>query len=348
MKTMPTALPFDQFFNETGVILDVRSPSEFTQGHIPSSISLPLFSDEERAIIGTTYKQQGQTLAIEFGVKLMGPKLFDLFTQAKAHLNSQPAKIVCWRGGMRSGFVARFLEGANIPCLTLQGGYKSFRRWTIRTLEQLSSKSLSLLVLGGFTGSGKTEILKALRSLGEQVIDLEELSGHRGSVFGHIGCPVQCSQELFENRLAYHLYQYDLSKPIWIEDESRRIGQHVIPHSLYQKLKKAPLLYLQKNFEERCLYLEKHYGSPPLSLIRESIQRLSKHLGSQLTNQIFLLLDENKKREALSLILLYYDRTYQYQMMKRENVHMIKETFATPYDAAYYLLHYASTMRLCL
>ena len=219
---MPLNLTLKEFIQKPGVILDVRSPMEYQQGHIPDSCSFPLFSDEERAQIGITYKTRSRQKAVELGLIIVQSKLESFMDQALSLLSSN-GKVLCWRGGMRSGFVSRFLELLGFSIITLQGGYKSFRRWVLQYLSDISPSfpSSSLRVIGGFTGSGKTDILQHLQQLGEQVIDLEELTRHRGSAFGGIGKSPQPTQEQFENELAAIANGLDWSKPIWIEDESR-------------------------------------------------------------------------------------------------------------------------------
>jgi len=196
-------------------ILDVRSPAEFAHAHIPGAYSLPLFSDEERKIVGTTYKQQSREAAIKVGLDFFGPKMRRMVEEVESFFDKkvqianglppdngqQPSKIVlvhCWRGGMRSAGVAWLLDLYGFKVYTLIGGYKFFRCFVLRQFEV----PFAFKILGGYTGSGKTEVLKQLARAGELIIDLEALANHKGSAFGNIGMPEQPSQEMFENLLA--------------------------------------------------------------------------------------------------------------------------------------------------
>ena len=183
-------------------ILDVRSPGEYAHGHIPGAYSLPLFTDEERKVVGTAYKQESQQEAIKKGLAYFGGRMVEMVGATEKIIGEDKTVIVhCWRGGMRSAGVAWLLDLYGFNVYTLTGGYKSFRRWCVAQF----GLEYAFRVLGGFTGSGKTLILEALRAEGQRVIDLEALAAHKGSVFGHLGEPPQPTQEMFENRLALAL-----------------------------------------------------------------------------------------------------------------------------------------------
>jgi tRNA 2-selenouridine synthase len=322
MPHVPHALTLKEFLLQTAPTLDVRSPSEYQQGHIPGSYSFPLFSDEERAQIGTVYKKQSRQEAVELGLLLVQPKIESLLDQASDFLTST-AKILCWRGGMRSGFTARLLELIGYTVYTLQGGYKSYRRWVLQRLGQISSqlKHPSLCIIGGLTGSGKTTILQALQQRGEQVIDLEALAKHRGSAFGGIGFPLQPTQEQFENELALVLENLDWSKPVWIEDESRLIGRCRIPTPLYENMQCAPLYFVNRTHSERLQQLLADYGHATNEQLLEATGRIAKRLGSQRAKEIQRLIENEKKEQAFSLLLSYYDKSYQHQIVKRQVIY---------------------------
>lgn len=325
---MPQAVPLKEFLQKPGPILDVRSPTEFLQGHIPGSHSFALFTDQERAQIGTVYKKQSRQQAVELGLFLVQAKLDQFLTNLSSLLHSH-GKVLCWRGGMRSGFVARLIELLGYPIATLQGGYKAYRRWTLQQLDSLSLSSL--YVLGGFTGSGKTAILQALQQRGEQVIDLESLAKHCGSAFGGIGLGEQPTQEQFENELAWRIEQFDLSKPIWIEDESRLIGRCHIPKKLYQNMLHAPLFYIQLSTEERLMNLLSRYGQAPIPELLKSVNRIAKRLGSQLTIEILQLIENQKLEHAFEKLLAYYDKSYHYQIVQRQVKYCLEEpSFSSP------------------
>jgi tRNA 2-selenouridine synthase len=325
---MPQSLAVKEFLQHPGLVLDVRSPSEFLQGHIPGSESFPLFSDKERAQIGTVYKRQSRQEAVELGLLLVEAKLESMLSTASSLLASN-GRILCWRGGMRSGFVARLFELMGYSISTLQGGYKAYRRWTLHRLENFAFPHLC--VLSGLTGSGKTSILQALRQKGEQVIDLEALAHHRGSAFGGIGMAPQPSQEQFENELALILEHLDPSKPIWIEDESRLIGRCHLPAALYQSLVRAPLFYIHRSLDERLSNLLAQYGQAPKDQLLEAVNRIAKRLGSRLTKEVKLLIESKENEKAFERLLAYYDRTYQHQITKRSIKYCIEQPpFSSP------------------
>ncbi|WP_068467305.1 tRNA 2-selenouridine(34) synthase MnmH [Candidatus Protochlamydia phocaeensis] len=321
---MPVSLCIKDFLLSPGSILDVRSPSEYKQGHLPGSLSFPLFTDDERALVGTLYKRKSRQEAIEAGLDLMQAKLPSLISQADALLN-QSSRVLCWRGGMRSGFIARFLEALGYSAVTLQGGYKAFRRHVIRLFNQLAVHPPRFFILGGFTGSGKTAILQVLRQGGEQVVDLEQLACHRGSVFGGIDLPEQPSQEHFENQLAFSLEQFDWTRPIWLEDESRLIGKRHLPTELFQIMQQSPLFFLDCPFEERLDHLMHLYGQASTFDLLEAIRRITKRLGSQLTGEVSNLIRQGHKRQAVHHLLTYYDKAYHYQLAKRQHVYSLTE-----------------------
>lgn len=323
---MPQALPLKEFLSLAGPALDVRSPSEFQQGRIPGSYSFPLFSDAERAQIGTVYKKHSRQEAVELGLLLVQPKLESLLHDASSLLQTS-GKVLCWRGGMRSGFIARLLELLGYRMHTLQGGYKSYRRWALQRIAAAvpSGHAPSLLILGGLTGSGKTVVLQALRKMGEQVIDLEAIANHRGSAFGGIGLPAQPTQEQFENDLAFQLEQVDWTKPVWLEDESRLIGRCHLPQALYQSMQQAPLFLLQCPLHERLQNLLVQYGQADKAQLFEATARIAKRLGSELARDIQQLFEQNETELAFERLLSYYDKTYQHQLSQRRAVHTLTE-----------------------
>jgi len=224
---------------------------------------------------------------------------------------------------MRSGFVARLLELMGVSVCTLQGGYKTYRRSAIKQLEHVDFPQLC--VLGGLTGSGKTSILKALQLKGEQVIDLESLANHCGSAFGGIGHSAQPSQEQFENEFASQLEKLDPSKPVWVEDESRLIGHCHLPTSFYQKMLQAPLFYIQRPLEERLMILLTQYGHAPRDQLLRGVSRIEKKLGSQLANEIKQFIELEQNERAFERLLGYYDKTYQYQIGKRNLKYFVQQ-----------------------
>src|SRR5690625_3497691 len=250
---MIPSLPVRTFIDkaQSVPIIDVRSPSEFEQGHIPGAENLPLFSDEERAEIGTIYKQKNRDQAIKCGLEIVGPKMRSLVEQAEQIAPERKVLLHCWRGGMRSRSLAWLLRTTGFEVQTLDKGYKAFRNFILDQFEE----EWNIHILSGYTGSGKTEILNELQKLGDQIIDLEGIAGHKGSSFGHLGEEEQPTGEHFQNLLGTALYQTTKKQPIWLEDESRFVGRRCIPQPLYRQMQKTQVFRVEISKEKRirCL-----------------------------------------------------------------------------------------------
>lgn len=307
-------------------VIDVRSPLEYQHAHIPGACHLPLFTDEERKVVGTLYKQKGRQQAIKQGLDYFGLKMRPMVEEVEWLLRSSQDKtllIHCWRGGMRSAGVAWLMDLYGFKVYTLTGGYKRFRNYVLDTFTQ----ARRLKILGGYTGSGKTEVLDAL-SRQAQVIQLETLARHKGSAFGDLGQLPQPSQEMFENELAMELRRYD-NNIIWLEDESQRIGDINIPNALWQQMKRAPLVFLQMPFEMRLNKIIASYGSFDKSLLAAAINRIQKRLGGLATKQALNHLEDNNIRECFRILLKYYDKYYNKALMKHSEDNIIKVLFDT-------------------
>src|ERR1035437_281695 len=246
---MPTSVNIQEFLelSKQHPILDVRSPGEYEYGHIPGANSLPLFSNEERAIVGTAYKQVNRESAVNKGLAFFAPKMKELVNNAKKLSSEKTFLVHCWRGGMRSSSVAWLLELYGFKVYLLRGGYKAFRRMALESFNE----ERNILILGGRTGSAKTLILKELANLGEQTIDLEQLAHHKGSTFGALGEKPQPTQETFENKLFFQLYKTEKSKTVWLEDQSNMIGSIAIPKPFFEKIRKGNTVFLDIPFEVR-------------------------------------------------------------------------------------------------
>src|ERR1700722_20218290 len=201
-------------------VIDVRTPADCEHGHIPGAVNIPLFSNEERAIIGTIYKQEGKKPAMLKGMELVSPRFSEFVRTAETISNTGTLLVHCWRGGMRSGGMAWLFEWYGFKVYTLQSGYKAFRKMVLDTFIE----PRSIKILAGRTGSGKTLILKEIEKLGKTIIDLEELAHHKGSAFGTLGEEPQPTQEMFENELAVSLWNIPASETIWLEDERQNNG----------------------------------------------------------------------------------------------------------------------------
>jgi tRNA 2-selenouridine synthase len=315
MQGASPLLDVNAFLAAEGPIVDVRSPGEFEQGHIPAAANLPLFSDQERAELGTAYKQQGRQVAVQLGLKLVGPKLPDL-AQALLELAEagKTLRLYCWRGGMRSGSMAWLASTLELPVLLLQGGYKSYRRWVLETFEQ----PWPLLVLGGRTGTGKTDLLLALRQRGEAVVDLEGLANHRGSSFGGLGLPPQPSTEHYENLLAASLTASAGQAPIWLEAESAQVGRCRIPAGLWRQMGEAPAVEIQRPMAERVEQLVSVYGNQGEEPLRLATERIARRLGPQRTATALGAIASQDWAAACRQMLDYYDRCYDNELSRRD------------------------------
>lgn len=299
-------------------ILDVRSPGEYKHAHIQAAHSFPLFTDEERKVVGTTYKQQSREQAIKIGLAYFGVKMRKMVEEAEQIAKADKTILVhCWRGGMRSGAVAWLLDLYGFKVYLLTGGYKAFRKWVLQQFD----KDYQFKVLGGFTGSGKSIVLEALEKKQQNVIHLERLANHKGSAFGNLGLPPQPGQEQFENLLALALAKASKrSEPIWVEDESQRIGDTNIPIQLWQQMRRHPLIFLDVPFEERLNYLVQEYGRHEKERLVNAIIRIKKRLGGLETKEAINALIEDRTADCFRILLTYYDKWYNKGMHNRENL----------------------------
>lgn len=314
------------------LVLDVRSPGEYKHAHIPGAQSFPLFTDEERKLVGTAYKQQSREQAIKIGLDFFGVKMKKIVEETELLLgNHKPAVnttdpkqsasssrtilVHCWRGGMRSAAIAWLLDLYGFKVYTLAGGYKVFRRWVLDQFE----KDYPFSVVGGYTGSGKTYVLHELAKKKEAVIDFEGIAGHKGSAFGNIGMPAQPGQEQFENILAVKLYAAALTQqPIWVEDESQRIGTVNLPINLWKNMRTKPLYFLEIPFEERLQHITKEYGKLDREKLVNAIIRIKKRLGGLETKECIHALLEERTADCFRILLTYYDKWYLKGMHNRD------------------------------
>ncbi|AYA38259.1 tRNA 2-selenouridine(34) synthase MnmH [Hymenobacter oligotrophus] len=295
-------------------IFDARAPLEYAQGHIPGAVSFPIFSDEERARIGTTYKRVSQDKAVLLGLDFFGPKMSQLVREAQQLAPGKEVRLHCWRGGMRSGAVQWLLELAGFRVHLLDKGYKDYRRWALAEL----ARPRPLLALGGLTGSGKTDVLHVLNQYHhEPTIDLEGLAHHKGSAFGAIGLPPQPTTEQFENELAWQLHQQAQAPRLWLEDESRTIGTVALPGALYEHLRQAPLIVLDIPRPVRTRKLADEYGRHAPELLRQAIERIQKKLGGLMTKEALAAIDAGDMEKMVDIALGYYDKTYRHGLDDR-------------------------------
>lgn len=301
------------------VLLDTRSPGEFAQGHMIGAKPLPLFSNEERAKVGTTYKQKDPKQAFLEGLEIVGPKLRWLVEEAtlQAQNGGLPGEIgvYCWRGGDRSASVATLLAKAGLKVTRLKGGYKAYRTYGRTYMEQLPH---TFNVVDGSTGSGKTVLLYALRERGAQVLDLEGIANHRGSAFGLVPGTVQPSSEQATNVIFDILRKFDPSKTVWVENESRNIGSVFLPDAINAKLADSHRLLLDVPRADRIAHIVDMYGEYPTATIVETINKIKKRLGGLAAKQAIEAAEAGDAATVADLVLSYYDKAYAHYSERQE------------------------------
>ncbi len=305
---------------ETIPLVDVRTPAEFDQGHIPGAFNIPLFSNDERVVVGTLYKKSGKEAAMLKGLDIVGPQMSSYVKSVKRIAPKGKVLVHCWRGGMRSASMAWLFHTAGLEATTLIGGYKAYRGY-IR--EQLG-KEVNLVVLGGKTGSGKSEVLRVLAESGCQMLDLEAIAHHKGSAFGHIGQEEQPTTEQFENNLYEVWKSFDLRKTVWLEDESRSIGRVSIPEPLFNRMRVSPVIFIDLSIEERAKRLVKEYAEFEPESLESAVLRISKRLGGQNVKDALQAIKMKDFSKAASITLLYYDKAYLNGLEKRSSEFVFK------------------------
>lgn len=303
-------------------LIDVRSPSEYAQGHIPGAFNIPLLDDEMRRSVGIAYVRKGRQEAVREGFKVTQGWLPELSRQLEDVAGKGALRLYCWRGGMRSESMA-FLAGLlGIATIVLDGGYKAFRRQAHAYFQ----KKWRLVVLGGMTGSGKTLLLRLLKNAGHQVLDLEALASHKGSVFGHIGQNPQPTTEQFENLMFDQLLHFDPLQPVWVEDESITVGRCFIPKPFFEQIQKAPLILLKIDQSTRAKRLAEEYGQHEPGELMASVDKIARRLGLERAARIKTLISEGALEEAAISLLEYYDRAYSLCISRRERslVHVLE------------------------
>jgi tRNA 2-selenouridine synthase len=370
-------IKIEEFLKESksALLLDVRSPSEFNHAHIPGAISFPLFTDDERKVVGTAYKHESRETAIKIGLDYFGPKMrgmvekveklvgsWQLIVGSKDAACQTPALegvanrqlptansvfLYCWRGGMRSGAVSWLLNMYGFNVTLLAGGYKTFRNHVLKSFDQ----PYHFKILGGYTGSGKTEVLQQLQQAGEAVIDLEGLASHKGSAFGSINMPPQPTQEMFENRLSCEIQRVSgewsivnrqlsmvnneieaavtssqlstansSSLTIWLEDESQRIGNLNIPATLWKNMRQSPICFLDIPFEDRLQHIAEEYSQCEKVQLSGAVERIKKRLGPLETKTALQHLEEDQVKDCFRILLHYYDKHYLKGLQNRQNL----------------------------
>lgn len=311
------AISIDDFLRLRKIlpVVDVRSEGEFQSGHIQNAINVPLLNNQERVLVGTDYKQKGQLEAIKTGFRLVGPRLVDIINEAEKVAPAKELLVHCWRGGMRSNNFCQFVGMAGIRTQALSGGYKAYRNKALESFKH----PLKLILLTGCTGSGKSEILRALKASGQQVIDLELLASHKGSAFGGLFMNPQPTTEQFQNDLFEEILVLDPAQPIWVEDESIAIGQIFLPRDFWWQMTLSPLVQVQVDKEIRIQRLVQEYGKAERAEFLAIMTKIVKRLGGQNFNLAKEKLQEGDMAAVMEVLLTYYDKAYLNSIDKRKD-----------------------------
>ena len=317
-------LQVDDFLEESknNLIIDVRSPIEFLKGHIIGAVNVPLFENEERAEIGTLYKQQGKEKAISRGLEIVNPKKPKFIERVNQLSENKSVFVYCFRGGMRSTSFAWFLNAYGYDAKILKGGYKAFRNFVLNDFN----KPRKIILLGGKTGSKKTELLEQLKKEGFPTLNIEELANHKGSAFGSINQHKQEPQQIFENKLFQKLQSLNKHHYLIIEDESQTLGYNKIPHAFWLQMKKAPIIKINLEINDRLNHLVKEYTTIDKQLLINAVNKIAQQLGPLNTKKCTHFIQENDLHSAAEICLYYYDRAYEFKYEKKTDVKIIELT----------------------
>ncbi|MCA3734275.1 tRNA 2-selenouridine(34) synthase MnmH [Phenylobacterium sp.] len=303
------------------MVIDVRSPGEFAEDHVPGAVNLPVLDNAERAEVGTLYVQKSRFLARKVGGAYVARNIAGHLLGALA---DQPGGfrplVYCWRGGMRSGAMAHILSQVGWRVGVLAGGYRTYRREVTARLYD-SPPGFRALVLDGPTGSGKTEVLRRLPALGVQVLDLEGLAGHRGSLLGALPGQSQPAQKMFESRLLAALEALDLSRPVVIEAESSKVGERMVPPAVWSAMSEAPAFHLSAPPEARAAYLAGVYAESArdVEALMALLSRLPSKPGARRLAEWRSLLEAGDLEPvALGLVESHYDPAYRRSSRQHE------------------------------
>lgn len=294
-------------------VVDVRSQVEYATGHIPGVSNIPILNNEERIAVGTDYKVKGRREAINTGFRLVGPRLEQIVAEAELAAKGGEMIVHCWRGGMRSSNFCQFIGMVGVKSHQLEGGYKAYRQ---RAVESFGLP-LQFKVIGGRTGSGKSEVLRALRQKGEQILDLEQMANHKGSAFGGLMMGPQPTTEQFQNVLFEEILKLDISKRVWVEDESLGIGHIFLPNNFWNGMRSCTVFAMDVNKEVRIARLVNEYGHADPMEFLAAMEKITKRLGGQHFLAAKESLEKGDMHTTIDILLTYYDKAYSMSWGKR-------------------------------
>lgn len=301
----------DEEIDGSYVLIDVRSPKEYDEQTIPGSINIPILDDNEREIVGTTYVQESAQQAKRLGVEFVSKKLPYIYDKV-LELNENYDNLIffCYRGGLRSSVLVSVLKPLGINAIKLNGGYKKYRKYVTKSLQEVI-KDVKFVVLYGNTGTGKTDILKALKEEGMDVLDLERNANHRGSFFGSVGLGIQTTQKMFES-LLYKSLKERKSNIVFVEGESKRIGKDIIPDCIFNTMKNGIFIKINASLETRINNILKDYVHDTDDELIESLNLLRRSLGNKNIDQYIEMIKKSEYRKVIEEIMIkYYDPLYQ-------------------------------------
>ncbi len=293
------------------LLVDVRSPAEFEEDHLPGAFNVPLLNNQERHEVGIVYKQVGPYKARKLGLKMAAPKIEGFLNTILEQKKEKDLIFYCWRGGLRSYSMATFFDLLDLPVSIIDGGYKSYRNFVLEKIN--NPYPFELIVLYGMTGSGKTEVLQHLKNMEVPVIDLEKLACHRGSAFGHIGISEKRNQKQFDNLLSQEILKYKNEKHVFVEGESRKIGSLLLPEYWMRCAKSARKILVSAPLSARIERIVRTYSQVEAleMTFLLSIEKIRKRLGGAFFQELKTLLDQKNFRDFIGKILEnYYDKTY--------------------------------------
>ena len=308
---MPEKIKFDPQLIDTHCLIDVRTPLEFEDDHIPGAYNVPLLTNDERVEVGTIYKQVGPIEARRRGLELTCPRYYGMVDQIISLSAGRPIVVYCWRGGLRSLSVATLIEMCGTPARQLAGGYKSFRNHVIDYFARCDFLS-PLIVMHGMTGTGKTEFINGLDPMQWATIDLEGVACHRGSAFGALGLKQDFTQKRFETLLWDAFRRLPADRAVVLEGESQRIGRYSLPGRLYQKMVESCKVWCHASIETRIKRLTVEYARPEYrEEMQEALERIRKKLGGTRYAELKSRIESwDVEGIARGLIEGYYDRMY--------------------------------------
>ncbi|SHJ53881.1 tRNA 2-selenouridine synthase [Dethiosulfatibacter aminovorans DSM 17477] len=305
-------LPYEKF-NENAIFIDVRTEMEYEESHIPNSINIPLFTNEERKEIGTAYKQESVDQARRLGVKYASRKMNETFEKLLELRGDHNQRLVayCARGGYRSTFFSTAFSSIGISVLKMKGGYKAYRKYVMETLP-IYNDEVEYIVVHGNTGTGKTDILKNLREKGLDVLDLEGAANHRGSLLGSIGLGECKSQKQFESNILEQMSAFKTDH-VYVEAESRRIGKVMVPKYIHEKMRDGKHIFVSGDIDYRVGIIKKDYIARE-NWKEESMEALDTLLKYMDKSRVAELKDSLEKGDVdgviKKLMLEYYDPMY--------------------------------------